>query len=461
MDKPQVTTLENGLTVITQKTDTLQPFVQVTVGVGSRHETPETAGIFHNLEHIVAGATEELGNKELAQKIKSMRATSNANTSFEKTNYYWRGGHEYLSEGMQMIADGIQNPFMDDKNVDKERGAIIAEIQMRLSNPDVVSYFDFLDTAYEGGNLGRDICGSAENIARFSPQNLQDAMDQYYSSDNMTLIVAGNVDHDEICKMAASQFDTLPRQHASHNYDAVPQTYRGGYRVKEKADKENLEFNLGFEIPDMTTRDRTLAGILGSIIGGGFDSRLMEELRTKRGLVYGASASPQFFSDMGLFAVDAEISDGNTKEAIHAICEELVNAIDTITEEELEGVRNAAVGQLERMESTEQKAQRTVSQFRELGEISTPEESIARMNTITAQELRDFARKVFSSVPTVHAVGKGVDQVPSYEEITGLLGNKRKLDAAGHALETAPSANRDVAEAKVAGKPKPQERRVA
>ena len=460
MEQPKVSVLDNGLTVITVPTNTAQPYIELNVGTGGRHETDQNSGIAHYLEHIVAGATEHMTPKEQATKTNNMRGYSNASTYFERTNYYYRVGHEHLQDAMKMIATGVQEPWFDEANVEKERGAIVSELEMRGSNPDYISYFQFMDAAYDGNGLGRFMAGSRENIERFSAQELAEYMERFYTSDNMVLTVAGRVDHDEICQMAAATFDKLPRRQQGDDYTPPHQAYRGGYKTKESAEKDDLSFSLGFEGPaDADQRDKAVAGLLASIIGGGFSSRLMEELRTKRGLVYGASAGIQTFHDAGLFNIDAGFNSENAEEAVNALCDELLKVTHTITEEELESVKNRVFGAIERTEDTEKLAKKALNNHLAYGKFVSEEELRDLYMSVTVEEVQAYAQKLFASPPTVSAYGKGVDKVPSYEEITERLGQKRELDARGFCKDTAPSADRPLGDAEVTAEPSRQKGR--
>ncbi len=128
----------------------------------------------------------------------------------------------------------------------------------------------------------------------------------------------------------------------------------------------------------------------------------------------------------------------DAKEAVLTTCDELKKAVGTITEEELQAIKNATIGDLERgAESTRFLAQWLTNTIANKGRVIPIEEILSEMKKVTVEEINNRARKIFSSVPTVTAYGKGVEQIPSYEEITKRLGRKRELDEKGYAKETA------------------------
>ena len=462
MEKPQVTVLENGLTVVTRRIPgELQTLANVSVHVGSRHETDAESGMCHFLEHMLASDTERLQKDEKQVRIKNMRGTTNANTGFEQTQYYIHAGKEHTSEAIQMLAEGIQTPLMDPDRIEKERGAIISEIKGRTDDPNTQRSFMNLGTAFAGTGLGRYIGGTPEVVAGFTREQLLDFKDRYYTSDNMVLTVVGDVDHAEIVAEAEKHFDKIERSTDPASQLAQPARYRGGYSVRDNANMNQLGFTMSFEAASSKDIKAQLEQtVLGSILGGDMSSRLMRNLRGEKGLVYFAQAGSQPFEDNGNFLIVAGFDAEKGEEAIKGICEELVKAAGTLTQEEFEVTKNAILGGVERSKNdVDGISDSLVTSLRVHGRPVTIEEKLEILESITLDDLKARAAEIFAGAPTIAALGKDASTLPSYETITEWLGNRRELDASGLVKETAPKADRAVADAELAAAPVVEQRR--
>lgn len=453
MEAPEITVLENGLTVVTQVMPTLQTYANISFGVGSRNEEHAKPGISHYLEHMLASDTEELDKDEKVLRIRNMRGSSNAGTGFESTSYYIRASNKHSDEALRILADGILRPRMAPTRIEKERGAITSEVQGKLSDPDRIELLLMLETAFPGSPLSQNISGSPESVATITREDLIAYKDQFYTSDNAILTVVGDVDHDEICQKALELFADLPHTPNDVDLAAPPAHYRGGYKLREGADMQQIHFSMTFEgSPASDLRASALNTLLGPILGGDQSSRLMKNLRGEKGLVYYAQAGAIPFATEGLFNISAGFHANQAQEATFAICDELVRASQDITQEELDSARNQIIGAMERgMESVENVAYGLESSVRSIRKVRPFEEKIALFESITIEDLKAHAAKIFSTAPSVTAYGKDVAQIPSYEEITERLGKRRELDESGHAKDTAPSADVSIASVEVVG----------
>lgn len=462
MEKPQVTTLENGFKIVTQKMDTKQVYANVAVGVGARHESAEEAGISHYLEHMLASDTERMSSEEQDTLVQDMRGYSNASTNYEKTDYYYRVGNEFTEDAIQMLSDSIQRATLDPERIEVERKAVQEELRGRQTDPGTIAYEQLLQVAYPGSGLDKSIGGDVETVEGHMREDLQAFMKKHYSADKMVLTVVGDVDHDQIVGMAKKHFTDLPEIPKNQQVTANPAAYRGGMRTRSSEESEQVTLYMGFEGTGSNDPDTKMVDtVLGSILGGGFASRLMRSLRSEKGLVYTAGAGSISFADSGVFTVNAAMRGENAGEAVKAICEELVKAADTLTEKELSSTKNSLLGSIERsVEDAESIGNSLVSNMTVNGCVSSVDETIDRVNGVTLEQVKARAKEIFSTAPSISAHGKGVENLPPYEEITRLLGQERSLDASGLAQDNAPSADRAVANAQIAANPPAQQRAV-
>ncbi|MCL4159595.1 UNVERIFIED_CONTAM: hypothetical protein GTU68_010720 [Idotea baltica] len=199
--------------------------IGVWVGAGGRHETPAQNGIAHFLEHMAFKGTKTRTALQIAEAIEDVGGYINAYTSREVTAYYVRVLENDVPLGLEVIADILRNPIMEESEIEVERGVILQEIGQALDTPDDV-IFDWLqEKAYPDQPMGRTILGPTERVSNFSRGDLTGFIDQHYGPEQMILSAAGAVDHDALVAMAEKLFgDMKPKPLVR----AVPAKFSGG-----------------------------------------------------------------------------------------------------------------------------------------------------------------------------------------------------------------------------------------
>ncbi|HYC80052.1 MAG TPA: pitrilysin family protein, partial [Candidatus Binatia bacterium] len=164
--------LPNGLTLLTVPIETAASVtMSVFVKAGSRYEEANLNGISHFLEHLhFKGCKKYATSKKLSEVIDAIGGEMNANTGKEHTQYYVRAAYEHMPLVFNVLTDMMQNPLFDEKEMNREKGVIIEEINMYKDNPQshVDSLFEELLWPY--CSLGRDIAGTPEVIKAITRQ---------------------------------------------------------------------------------------------------------------------------------------------------------------------------------------------------------------------------------------------------------------------------------------------------
>ena len=170
----QLTTLENGLRVITEDMPTIRSVaVGCWVNTGSRDEDrPQEAGASHFLEHLLFKGTEDIPALEISQTFDEMGADCNAYTSKDHTLYWARLVDEDLPEGLRLLAEVIQRPALRQKDIDLERDVIFGEMGMREDDPGHLAHEAFVETFYDGHPLAPSVIGTRESVAEMSRETL-------------------------------------------------------------------------------------------------------------------------------------------------------------------------------------------------------------------------------------------------------------------------------------------------
>jgi predicted Zn-dependent peptidase len=245
-------------------------------------------------------------------------------------------------------------------------------------------------------------------------------MDRNYVGDRMVMCAAGNVDHDALVDIANQRFTALRPNGAP---EPVKAKYIGG-EERLLSDHEQAHIVLGLEGRAYNSDGFYAAQILASILGGGMSSRLFQEVREKRGLCYSVYAFHWAFADSGIFGIAASTGEEEVTELMPVVLEELHKATETITDEEVVRVRNQIrAGLLMSLESPSSRAGQLARQQILWGRPIPLQETVDRINRITADRVKLIARQIFDT-DKVSLAGIGpVAKLPDYQTIAGQLRN--------------------------------------
>lgn len=415
------TTLGNGMIVLTDDMPHLESAsLGIWVKAGSRSETKAEHGISHMLEHMAFKGTTTRNALQIAEAIENVGGDLNAATSVEHTGYFARVLKEDVVLAADILSDILQNSMFEQDELDREQQVIVQEIGAARDNPDDHVFDLFQSSAYPDQPIGRTILGTVDSVQSFSPDTIRAYMDRNYVGDHMVLCAAGNVDHDALVDIANDRFQGL---RASGAPEPEKAKYVGG-EERLLSDHEQAHIVLGFEGRAYNSDGFYAAQILASILGGGMSSRLFQEVREKRGLCYSVYAFHWAFADSGIFGVAASTGEDEVADLMPVVVEELRKATETITEEEVIRVRNQIrAGLLMSLESPSSRAGQLARQQILWGRTIPLQETVERINRITADRVKQVARQVFSS-GEVSLAGIGpVARLPDFKSITAQLKN--------------------------------------
>ncbi|RYG98817.1 MAG: insulinase family protein [Alphaproteobacteria bacterium] len=390
------------------------------VKAGSRSETKAEHGISHMLEHMAFKGTTTRNALQIAEAIENVGGDLNAATSVEHTGYFARVLKEDVVLAADILSDILQNSMFEQDELDREQQVIVQEIGAARDNPDDHVFDLFQSSAYPDQPIGRTILGTVDSVQSFSPDTIRAYMDRNYVGDHMVLCAAGNVDHDALVDIANDRFHGL---RASGAPEPEKARYVGG-EERLLSDHEQAHIVLGFEGRAYNSDGFYAAQILASILGGGMSSRLFQEVREKRGLCYSVYAFHWAFADSGIFGVAASTGEDEVADLMPVVVEELRKATETITDEEVIRVRNQIrAGLLMSLESPSSRAGQLARQQILWGRTIPLQETVERINRITADRVKQVARQVFSS-GEVSLAGIGpVARLPDFKSITAQLKN--------------------------------------
>lgn len=211
----EVTALSNGLHVCSEYIDTPTATVGLWINAGSRWENAGNNGVAHFLEHLVFKGTSNRTQHELELEVENMGAHLNAYTSREQTVYYAKCFAKDVDRSMNILADILQNPRLDEGAIDRERHVILREMQEVETNLQEVIFDHLHAIAYQGTPLSYNILGPTENIKSIDRADLLDYIGRHYQPHQIYLAAAGGVDHAELVKLAEKHFGDMQTTNVS------------------------------------------------------------------------------------------------------------------------------------------------------------------------------------------------------------------------------------------------------
>ncbi|MFD2739173.1 M16 family metallopeptidase [Sulfitobacter aestuarii] len=407
--------LSNGFRIVTEHMPGLaSASIGIWVAAGGRHETPAQNGIAHFLEHMAFKGTKTRSSLQIAEAIEDVGGYINAYTSREVTAYYVRVLENDVPLGLDVIADILRNPVLDEGEIETERGVILQEIGQALDTPDDV-IFDWLqEEAYPDQPIGRSILGPAERVSAFSREDLLHFIADHYGPEQMILSAAGAVDHDEIVKLAEKLFGDMP---AKPLFTMDPARFQGG-EIRQIKPLEQAHFALGLESPGYRGDDIYIAQIYASALGGGMSSRLFQEIRENRGLCYTIFAQAGAYADTGMMTIYAGTSAEQLPELAYLTIEEMKRAADDMSPAEVARARaQMKAGLLMGLESPSNRAERLARLVQIWDRVPPLEETVAKIDAVTTGDVRDFAETMALAAPAALALYGPVDAAPSLAEL--------------------------------------------
>jgi predicted Zn-dependent peptidase len=323
------TVLPNGVRVLTQSTPGAH---SATVGfwvpVGSRDEAPGEYGSTHFLEHLLFKGTPDRSALDLAMAFDRVGAESNAVTAKEYTCYYARERAEDVPLVVGLIADMVLSSTIPPDQFDSEREVILEELAAAADDPADIAQERFAGLVY-GSELGRPIGGTPQTIATATRAGVLHHYHSHYRPETVVVTVAGAVDHQAVCDLVAAACagagwsapaEPAPRrpQGRARVAGAGGEAAAGRTLVVPK-DAEQVNLVVGAPGIAASDPDRFAVSVWSALFGGGVSSRLFQEVRERRGLVYTVYSFAEAHSDAGMFGMFAASRPSRAGEVVELL----------------------------------------------------------------------------------------------------------------------------------------------
>lgn len=395
-------TLTNGMRVAHAKRDSSVAWCGVAIGAGSRDEKYGQYGLAHFVEHTIFKGTKHRRSWHILNRMESVGGELNAYTTKEETMLYTIFPSCHLERAVELLADLIENPTFPIDEITREKDVVLEEVASYRDTPAEAIYDDFEDMVLTGNQLGHNVLGVEEHLARLGQNDCLAHIENLYTPNNMVLFYVGKDPIDRVARIAEKQFQHLSRQLQRPNrikpVTVTPQS------KTEALGCHQAHTIVGARIPDMHDNRRHVFALLNNILGGpGMNSLLNVQLRERRGYAYNVESAAVMFSDCGLM----EIYFGcDHRDIEHSL--KIINRITTclaekpLTKSRLDAYKRQYCGQLlVAADSAEFIAFNQGKSVLHYGTESDLDTVVERIMDVTPQQLMDAAELI---TPQYHSV---------------------------------------------------------
>ena len=406
--------MPNGIRIVTEEIPTLKSVAMgIMFGTGSGNEEPREAGISHYIEHMMFKGTQKRSAYEIAHALDSVGGKMNAYTSKEVTMYYAVVLDKHINTQIDVLCDMVQNSLFDPKEMETEKGVILEEIKMYEDTPDELIHDYFAEQILHGHPLGRPTIGLAETVKATKRADIQNYLKRRYSPKNMVISLAGAIPADVTFRLAPY----LEKFSGESISQAQPKPeIKGVLKLKYKK-TEQTHLCLGVKGPSHLDEDRYAFAVLDNILGGSMSSRLFQEVREKRGLVYAIYSISSPFRDFGIAYTYAGTSKENMLQVIELIIEQLKKIKkEGLTPAELERGREYLKGTMVLgLESTSSRMSWMAKSEFYYNRIITIDEVFEKIDRVTNDNIKELANRYFRDEYLTLAVIGDLEQLPVKE----------------------------------------------
>ncbi len=406
--------LANGMRVITiHMKDTPTVTVLAMVEAGSKYEPKDINGISHFLEHMVfKGTAKRPSALSISKELDSIGSQYNAFTSEEYTGYYAKSAPKHVGALLDVVSDIYLNPAFDEKEMQKEKGVIIEEINMYKDLPHRHVQEIFMELMYGDQPAGWTITGPRENISKMKREDFVSYRGKHYVAEATTVIVAGNFDQKNVEKLIAEKFGPISNA-KKHKKVKTADTQTEPKILLDVRKTDQAHLVLGVRGFKAGSKENPTVRMLNAVLGAGMSSRLFQKLREEMGVGYYVRSSYDTYTDHGIFSVSIGADVTRVEEVVKAIIVELKRfTTELVSKEELLKTQEYIIGMmLLGLESSD-----SIAEFYGYQEImrqplKMPNDLIKEIRKVTPEDICKMAKRIFITKNlNLAMIGPAVDE---------------------------------------------------
>ena len=387
--------LPNGLRLIVQDHRAADVVaVYLYVGVGVRYERPEQLGYSHFQEHMLFKGTDKWGPGHIDRAVEGVGGRTNATTSFDYTDFYIVVPAEATETALQLLADMAFRSKFDDSEVAREREVIFEEANIEADTPKSAIIRQLYGLVFADNPYGGPVLGTRPTMSAATGAILRAYNKQYYTPENMTVVVVGPVEVARVRAMVDKIFGTMPATGYKSPPAPAPRPLAGVERRTVERPEQQAQLALGWQAPRSDDSTGDAVDLLATILAGTESSRLARRLRDQERLVSSVTMSYAALMGGGIVSVRAELEPKDVERAEQVILEEIARMQESgPTDEE----RQLAVIKFESQHAFDTETSEGLANAYGLAETTWTLEAeigyVDRLRKVTNEQIRDAARR--------------------------------------------------------------------
>ncbi|CRG96886.1 mitochondrial-processing peptidase subunit beta, putative [Plasmodium gallinaceum] len=430
----RISELSNKLKIATVKNNCEIPTIGIWISSGSKYENKFNNGVAHFLEHMIFKGTKKRNRIQLEKEIENMGAHLNAYTAREQTGYYCKCFKEDVKWCIELLSDILTNSVFDENLIEMEKHVILREMEEVEKSKDEVIFDKLHMTAFRDHPLGYTILGPVENIKNMKRQDIIKYIQKNYTSDRMVLCAVGDVDHEEIVKLAEKNFSHLKPQPKSilKSLDEKPFFCGSEIIVRDDDSGPNAHVAVAFEGVEWKSPDSITFMLMQCIIGSykkNEEGVLPGKLSANRtvnnicnkmtvGCADYFTSFNTCYNNTGLFGFYVQCDEIAVEHALGELMFGITSLSYSITDEEVELAKIQLKTQLISMfESSSTLAEEVSRQILVYGRKITLAEFILRLNEIDTEEVKRVAWKYLHDRDIAVAAIGALHGMPQYTDL--------------------------------------------
>ena len=381
-------TLPNGLRMVHLVVPTQVAWCGLAVNAGSRDECDGHYGLAHFVEHTIFKGTTHRRAWHILNRMERVGGELNAYTTKEGTMIYSVFPEQHLQRAVDLLADLVQWSVFPQEELDRERDVVLEEAASYRDTPSDAVYDDFEDLLFAGSQLGHNILGRKEDLEQLTRDDCMRYLKTLYVPGNMAFFSVGPERPERVFRLAERCFGSMSHTMAQRRR-AVPAAV-APFRQVIKIGTHQAHTIVGTRVPDVKHPLRYALMLLNNILGGpGMNSLLNVELRERRGYVYTVESTLSMLSDCGWMEIYLGCDPDDVRSSLRVI-ERITSRLgqEPLPTRRLDAYKKQYCGQLVvAADSTEFMAMRAGRGLLYHGAVATINETIARIQAVTADEI--------------------------------------------------------------------------
>lgn len=389
--------LANGVRVIlVPKKSSVATTVLVLVEAGSKYETKRINGLSHFLEHMCfKGTVRRPRPLDISGELDSLGAVYNAFTDMELTGYWAKARNEAAHQLLDIVSDLYLNPVFDEKEIEKEKGVIIEEINMYEDLPQRKVTELFMELVYGDQPAGWSIAGTKEVVRRMTREDFVRYRAAHYVGPATTVVISGDFAPARMERMVREAFSGLPRGKKGAKRRVVESQAKPRELIRFK-EVEQTHLVMGFRAFGMYDRRKPALQLMAHVLGGGMGSRLFKRVRDELGAAYYVRADADFYTDHGLLTMASGVTHGKLEAVLKAGVEEFIRfTTELVSPGELMRAKQHLTGTfLLSLETSDELASFYGAQEIHHRLLKSPAQVVRAIERVSAGDIRSVARQV-------------------------------------------------------------------